>query len=500
VSTWCDILCRELSEVSFSTFAITGHPEVRLRYELPPNAREIVHVPLWGAIDPTAFLHPQLSARDLARRRARTTDELLGREFVPVLRRMLRGMRDDDPDPDSYGDVVHDLWRFFRRYDWATAWRSRPAWNAYVEEIRREFDPALGQPAADPPQGGPHDRQLTDDLREADPTMADLTGAMRWLFNYLLPLNAHLPEVDLVHSTIAGFAGLAGVVSKLEHGTPYLLTEHGVWVRERYIAISAGPFTPFAKRFLMRLSAFVAKLNYRYADVVSPVADFNRRWELPFGADADKVQTVYNGIDPALFTSRPKPASRVGHPVVVAAARVFPLKDVETMIRAAAIVRETLPTVRFLLYGSLDADLPYTDRCRALITELDLEETFELCGFHSRPSEVYSEGDISVLSSISEGFPYTVLESMACGRPVVATDVGGVREALEGFGAVVAPRDPRGLAEGMITLLTDDDLRLTLGRQGREQVLAHFRISRSVGAYRDLYARLMASAGGEVAA
>ncbi|HEX2016129.1 MAG TPA: GT4 family glycosyltransferase PelF, partial [Solirubrobacteraceae bacterium] len=434
-------------------------------------------VPLWGAIDPSAELRPELSSRELSRRRAATTDELLGRVFVPVLRRMLRGMRDENADPGGYGEVVHDLWRFFRRYDWATAWKSQPAWQAFVEETRRELDE--NRPGA----GG------------SEPSMADLTGALRWMFNYMLPLNVQVPQVDLVHSTIAGFAGLAGVVAKLEHGTPFLLTEHGVWVRERYIAISTDPFTPFAKQFLMRLSTFVAKLNYYYADVVAPVANFNRRWELPYGVHEDKIQTIYNGIDPGLFRPRPKPAERLGRPVVIAAARVFPLKDVETMIRAAAVVRESLPDVLFLLYGSLDADLPYTARCQALVTELGLEQTFEFGGFHNRPSEVYSEGDLSVLSSISEGFPYTVLESMACERPVVATDVGGVREALEGFGVVVAPRDPAGLAAGLVQLLSDEDLRLTVGRQGRERVLAHFRVAQSIGQYRAVYQRLAGAQG-----
>jgi glycosyltransferase involved in cell wall biosynthesis len=181
----------------------------------------------------------------------------------------------------------------------------------------------------------------------------------------------------------------------------------------------------------------------------------------------------------------------------VAAARVFPLKDVETMIRSAAVARRDLPDVVFRVYGSLDADKPYVDRCRALIEELDLGQTFEFGGFHSSPAQVYNIGDISVLSSISEGFPYTVLESMSCARPVAATDVGGVREALEGFGLVVPPRDPESLGEAVTTLLRDHDLRLDLGRRAREQVLSHYRTSHSVGAYRLLYRQLTADASVE---
>src|SRR5262249_46362215 len=95
------------------------------------------------------------------------------------------------------------------------------------------------------------------------------------------------------------------------------------------------------------------------------------------------------------------------------------------------------------------------------------------------------------LSSISEAFPYTVLEAMSCARPVVATDVGGVREALDGFGLVVAPRDHEALGKAVVTLLRDDLLRAQMGRQAREAVLARFRISDSVDGYRGLYERVL---------
>jgi glycosyltransferase involved in cell wall biosynthesis len=163
------------------------------------------------------------------------------------------------------------------------------------------------------------------------------------------------------------------------------------------------------------------------------------------------------------------------------------------MIRAAAIARESIPDVEFLVYGSLDADVPYVEECRRLIAELGLEKTFVFAGHHTKPAELYNEGDISALSSISEGFPYTVLESMACARPVVATDVGGVREALEDFGILVPPRDHEAFGQAVVKLLQSPELRVRMGRQGRETVLAHFRTEHTVGAYRKLYERLLAA-------
>lgn len=468
VSTWCDILCRELEEYDFTLYAVTGEPEVRLQYELPSNVRSIVHIPLFGAQEPADFILASVPARELAARRRATRPARVAERFVPLLRRLLAAIGAED-SPEDDGRLVWELWSYFQEHDWWRTWKAPATWEAFLDAT-----------AAGPRDG------------EAPPTLAEAAAAMRWLSSYLLALSAPVPRTDIAHTTIAGFPGMAGVVAAYEHGTPYIVTEHGVWVRERYIAVSNGPFSAYAKRFLMGLSAYLARVNYRVASVVSPVTGFNRRWELPYGAPDDRIVTVPNGIDPGMFTPGPKPASTAGRPTVVAAARVFPLKDIETMIRSAVVARDAVPDVQYLVYGSLDADVPYVERCRALIAELGLEGTFTFAGHHAKPADLYNEGDISALSSISEGFPYTVLESMACARPVVATDVGGVREALEGYGILVPPGDHVAFGEAVVTLLRDATLRTRLGRQSREAVLARFRTEHSVGGYRRFYAEALA--------
>lgn len=468
VSTWCDTLCTELDEVDFTIYAVTAAPEVRRRYELPPNARRIVHVPLWGATEPPDYILAGMPAGELRGRRAATTPNAVASEFIPLLKRVMREMRADRADlHDQGGPALWLMWRWFQRHDWRTAWKSELTWYAFCGEI-------------------------LDACADGEkPTLDDLTSALQLLYNLLLPLSAPVPDTDLVHTTIAGFPGLAGVIAACERGTPLLVTEHGVWIRERYISVGTADLSGFLKRFLIELSRHVARLNYLCATIVSPVTGYNVRWELHHDVAADKVRVIANGVDPAVFVPRPKPAETSARPTVVAAARVFPLKDIETMIRSAAVAREAIPEISYKLYGALDADPPYVHRCRNLIAQLGLEQTFELAGHHSNPAGLYTEGDISVLSSISEAFPFSVLESMACGRPVVATDVGGVREALEGFGVVVPPRDHIQLGEGAVRLLRDGELRTRLGRQAREQVLARYRTSHLIRAYRDLYAELV---------
>ena len=97
-----------------------------------------------------------------------------------------------------------------------------------------------------------------------------------------------------------------------------------------------------------------------------------------------------------------------------------------------------------------------------------------------------------VLSSISEGFPYTIIEAMACGRATVSTNVGGVSEGVGEAGIVVPPRDVRAIAAACAELLGNPELRRQLGAQARERVLEHFTLERSIEAYREVYEEALA--------
>ena len=116
--------------------------------------------------------------------------------------------------------------------------------------------------------------------------------------------------------------------------------------------------------------------------------------------------------------------------------------------------------MRLRLFGSAPAGAEgYLQSCRDLAAELGLADAV---GFEGRVEEIrdaYAAGSVVVLSSISEGFPYTLIEAMTCGRACVATDVGGVSEALGDTGRLVPPRDPEAMAAACLELLGDAELR-----------------------------------------
>ena len=126
---------------------------------------------------------------------------------------------------------------------------------------------------------------------------------------------------------------------------------------------------------MVAVAELMTAVTYSLADVVAPVCAWNGRWERHLGVKPSALRVIHNGVDPTIFVPRDKPTTSLGagRPTAVAAARIFPLKDIETMIRAAARTRELVPDALFVVYGSLTADKPYAERCRALITELGLE-------------------------------------------------------------------------------------------------------------------------------
>jgi glycosyltransferase involved in cell wall biosynthesis len=129
----------------------------------------------------------------------------------------------------------------------------------------------------------------------------------------------------------------------------------------------------------------------------------------------------------------------------------------------------------------------YLERCRGLAAELGISDVATFEGRVAQIRDAYKAGQVYVLCSIAEGFPYTVIEAMTCGRPCVATDVGGVNEAVADTGIVVPPRSPESLAQACLTLLRDAPQRRRLGAAARMRALEYFTVDRAISAFDEIY-------------
>lgn len=474
VSTWAHILCTELKEeVDFHLMAITGNPFVEPRYRIPDNVIDTIHIPLWGVEEPVHYFDKTIPFSAQIEKKARTTREAVKQHFVPIFKDFIACLNDPFGDVQTISDVIYGFWKYFQHFDYKITMKEPILWSVFKDSLLHKYvdnyNPELGD----------------------TPKVIDMTFGMRWLYHFMMPVAVPIPKnINVSHSTLAGFPALASIAAKYEYGIPSMVTDHGVYMRERLINVGRSDMTFFSKKLLVDLSTIITRAVYHTADQISPVTTANQKWEERFEAKPENILPIYNGVDTDLFKPTPKPSKTEGIPTVIAVAQVFPLKDIETMIRTCAEVRKTIPNVQFTVYGSLDVDADYVETCRKLIDELDLNDNFTFGGFHNNPSMIFNEGDISILTSISEGFPYTVIESMSCGRPVVATDVGGIKDALEDCGILCKPRAPEEIAKGVVTLLEDTDLRIELGNKSREKVLLNFTTDRSVKNYLESYRKL----------
>ncbi len=320
------------------------------------------------------------------------------------------------------------------------------------------------------------------------PSLNDATEGLRWLYRLMMPLNVPIPDADVVHSSAAGFCSIPGILAKIEKGTPFLLTEHGVYMREQYLAMARYGFPYYLKKFLVQMIAAISRTAFYYADQISPVCEFNARWELRNGAERERIRVIYNGVDPVSFS--PRRVSRPSAQTVVSIARIDPLKDLETFLRVADVVRQRIPNVQFLHYGPV-ADREYDAKVKELHKSLNLANTVKFMGTTDNPAEAYNQGDVILLTSISEAFPYSVVEALMCGKPVVSTDVGGVSEALEGVGLLARPKDIEGLADAVLRLLNlDEGARQELETACRDRALNRFTIDAALQGYRRTYQTL----------
>jgi glycosyltransferase involved in cell wall biosynthesis len=213
------------------------------------------------------------------------------------------------------------------------------------------------------------------------------------------------------------------------------------------------------------------------------------------GCPAKKICVIPNGVDVERFHPRwPDRALQqelgldAKAPVVGIVAALRPEKNHELFLQMAALVRMKLPAAQFLVVG----DGPQRAKLEGLAESLKIAPAVHFAGTRSDVPELLSLMDVLALTSHMEANPICLLEAMASEKPVVATRVGSVTETvLEGRTGFLAPAgNSQALADRVLELLTDRTRATTIGRAGREHVIAHWSVDRMVQGYQDLLTRI----------
>ena len=462
VSTWADILINKMKNIDFILSPILMTPYIKIKYQLPANVVRMIKVPLWGSEEPSEFVHSDKFSEIYIRKLKTLRKKEAINNIVDLITGVLDFIYKKNDNFEELGNMMLKFYDFFQEFDYHEAFRSEIVWKAYVskmEEVYRERDIDI-------------------------PSIYDMIESLRFLYRFFIVLLAPVPETNVYHSSAAAFCGLPCVIAKLKYGSKYILTEHGIYTREQYLYASREGIAYRTKEFLLGLIGAIVKINYYFADVVSPVCNYNKRWELKWGANENKIKTIYNGIDILRF--RKLEVEKEDRPTAVMVARIDPLKDIETFLYTCKIVKKEIPDVLFKLYGPY-VDEKYFKKCQDLHKQLELGDNFIFAGPTDRPELAYNEGDVVVLTSISEAFPFTVIEAMACEKVVVSSDVGGTKEVLEGFGFIVKPKDYESFAKHIIWTLNNKEEANQMGISARERILLGFTLEDMVDNYSNLY-------------
>lgn len=312
----------------------------------------------------------------------------------------------------------------------------------------------------------------------------------------LLPLfyliEQPVPRAELYHSASNGYTGFVGALAKYMYKKPFLLTEHGIYSREREEEIIksrwvSGQFKDLWINFFKNISRMV----YEYADDVYTLFEKNKEIEMELGCPGEKIKIVPNGIYIQDFDNI-KPSAESDRVNIGSITRIAPIKDIKTMLQSFNIVKKSIKNAKLCIIGPTDDDETYYDECRQLVKRLKLEDVI----FTGRVDikEYIGKMDMLLLTSISEGQPFVILEGMAASRPFIATDVGGCRELIygreDGFGKagiIVPMMNTAKIASAVIKLSRDIELRNEMGANGKKRVKKYYTAEKCVESYKKIY-------------
>ena len=454
VSTWAQLLIKNLTEHQFIIYAIGAEEKYRgsFKYDLPENVLDVKEV----------FLDEMLRQKGRYGRSYR-----LSKDTVINLKNLITG----------------------EKVDWDPVFRLMAEKN-----ITNEMDFFMSINFFDILRSAYEEKYGSIPFTEFFWTVRSMLVPLFFL------LKDHPPEADLYHSAATGYSGIFGTMAKFLYKKPLLVTEHGIYSREREEEIiksrwAKGYFKDMWIKFFYNICGGV----YGSADRVLTLFEKNKQIEIELGCRKRKISIVPNGIELSYFNRNGSNGRSNGSINIGTITRVVPIKDIKTMLYSFNLVRDSISNAKFFIMGPVDEDEEYFAECEKLVRRLDLEDALDFTG-KVDVKEYIGDMDIMVLTSISEGQPFAVLEGMAAKKPFVTTDVGGCRELLYGrndnlgkAGTVVPVMDVEKISKEIIRLAEDPELRKKMGDTGYKRVESFYTSDKCVKSYRKIYRRFEGS-------
>ncbi|MFQ5646206.1 MAG: GT4 family glycosyltransferase PelF [bacterium] len=463
VSSWAQQLIESLPEFTFSVIAILPDKKPRkLKYNLPGNVENLHHIYIYQEdFDKRLNFRGRFEWGKIIEDYHKE-ENIFNRDFFSNISELF-----ESENPPDIKDLIGSYKSF--------------------EMLTRQYD-----------------------AKAPDASFLDYVWTWRFMHLGILEImSAPLHHCRSYHAISTGYSGIYGCRLKHLYDRPYLLTEHGIYTRERKIEITRSDWIYDKKKEEIRpertlgvfksmwIKAFrtMSRLTYQFTDEIITLYPGNQEFQLEDGAQKEKLRIIYNGIDFEHYHALKK--ERIpGRFTIVLIGRVVPVKDIKTFIRCVKILSRQIPELKALVMGPTDEDPKYYQECRQLVNLLAIEDFISFTGKVSIV-DYYPEVDVLVLTSISEAQPLVIIEGNAAGIPAVCTDVGDCRDLLYGragedremgkSGLIFNMANPEQAAEHIFTLYRDLSFYKHCSETGIKRVSRYYKKEYQINSYRELY-------------
>lgn len=335
-------------------------------------------------------------------------------------------------------------------------------------------------------------------------TFSDFLWSLRSMYLPLfLCLKTPLPKADLYHCVATGYAGMLGSMAKSLYGGTLLISEHGIYSREREEDIIKATWVQGVyKTVWIEQFKKMSACAYDAADRVTSLFEHAQSLQLELGCPAEKTMITPNGIDPARFENIPgKQEEDEKFFNIGAVLRIAPIKDVKTLINAFYYAKQREPSLKLWIMGPWEEEDDYAKEVFALRDTLHPEDLVFTGKINV--TEYLGRMDATILSSISEGQPLTILEGFAAKCPAIATNVGNCEGLIYGegddnlgaAGIVTDAMSVSGLADAMVKLARSPELAKHMGNVGYQRLMEKYQLSHMKETYHNLYQEMAKISG-----
>ncbi len=334
------------------------------------------------------------------------------------------------------------------------------------------------------------------DLHYSQVVFSDFLWTMRSVYLPLFfTLKMKLPRADLYHCVATGYAGILGSMAKSLYGSRLLISEHGIYTREREEELLRAEWVKgLFKNIWIEQFKKMSSLAYHRADLVTSLYEHARELQVELGCPLDKTMVTPNGVSVDRLQNLPGRKQEDGDRVNIGAIlRVTPIKDVKTMIQSFSFAKEREPRLKLWIMGPCDEDEAYAKECFEQVETLGLSGDVVFTG-RVDIRDYLGRMDVTILTSISEGQPLTILESYAAHKPVIATDVGNCQGLILGEqddfgpgGILTHIMNVEEISQAMVDMARNKPMRLQMGENGYKRVMSGYRIEHMRETYKGIY-------------